>query len=98
VLERIPGFAMLCSVVRRVSGSSDDAQFQPVLVEIEEALTPAFIVRGARRRPLRRACTIGAYTRRRFPLDAAAPARLLGRRRSASEVAGRAMYSSREAA
>ena len=44
VLERMPGFALLRSVVRRVSGSSDDAQFQPVLVEIEEALTPAFIV------------------------------------------------------
>jgi len=44
VLERLPGFALLRSVVRRVSGSSDDAQFQPVLVEIEEALTPAFIV------------------------------------------------------
>jgi len=44
VLERLPGFTMLRAVVRRVSGSSDDAQFQPVLVEIEEALTPAFIV------------------------------------------------------
>jgi uncharacterized membrane protein len=44
VLERMPGFALLRSVVRRLSGSSDDAQFQPVLVEIEEALTPAFIV------------------------------------------------------
>ena len=44
VLERMPGFALLRSVVRRVSGSSEDAQFQPVLVEIEEALTPAFIV------------------------------------------------------
>jgi uncharacterized membrane protein len=44
VLERMPGFALLRSVARRVSGSSDDAQFQPVLVEIEEALTPAFIV------------------------------------------------------
>ena len=44
VLARLPGFTMLRSVVRRVSGSSEDAQFQPVLVEIEEALTPAFIV------------------------------------------------------
>ena len=44
VLEKIPGFAMLRSVTRRVSGSSDDALFQPVLVEIEDALTPAFIV------------------------------------------------------
>jgi uncharacterized membrane protein len=44
VLERLPGFAMLRSIVRRISGRSDDAQFQPVLIEIEEALTPAFIV------------------------------------------------------
>ena len=44
VLERMPGFAMLRSVVRRVSGDSDDSLFQPVLVEIEDALTPAFIV------------------------------------------------------
>jgi len=44
VLERLPGFALLRSIMRRVSGSAEDAQFQPVLVEIEEALTPAFIV------------------------------------------------------
>lgn len=44
VLERLPGFALLRSVVRRVSGAGDEAEFQPVLVEIEEALTPGFIV------------------------------------------------------
>jgi len=44
VLEKIPGFGVLRGAVRRVSGRSDDAMFQPVLVEIEEALTPAFIV------------------------------------------------------
>jgi len=44
VLQRLPGFAMLRAIVRRVSGTSEDAQFQPVLVEIEDALTPAFIV------------------------------------------------------
>jgi len=44
VLEKIPGFGVLRSAVRRVSGRSDDAMFQPVLVEIEDALTPAFIV------------------------------------------------------
>jgi uncharacterized membrane protein len=44
VLERLPGFALLRSVVRRVSGAGDEGQFQPVLVEIEEALTPGFIV------------------------------------------------------
>lgn len=35
VLERIPGFGVLRSAVRRVSGRSDGAMFQPVLVEIE---------------------------------------------------------------
>jgi uncharacterized membrane protein len=44
VLEKIPGFGVLRGAMRRVSGRSDDAMFQPVLVEIEEALTPAFIV------------------------------------------------------
>ncbi len=44
VLEKIPGFALLRGVARRVSGVSDDAMFQPVMVEIEEALTLAFIV------------------------------------------------------
>jgi uncharacterized membrane protein len=44
VLEKIPGFGVLRGAIRRVSGRSDDAMFQPVLVEIEDALTPAFIV------------------------------------------------------
>jgi uncharacterized membrane protein len=44
VLERIPGFTVLRGVARRVSGQADDAMFQPVLVEIEDALTPAFVV------------------------------------------------------
>jgi uncharacterized membrane protein len=44
VLERIPGFGVLRGALRRISGQTEDAMFQPVLVEIEEALTPAFIV------------------------------------------------------
>jgi uncharacterized membrane protein len=44
VLERIPGFAVVRGVARRISGQTDDSMFQPVLVEIEDALTPAFIV------------------------------------------------------
>jgi uncharacterized membrane protein len=44
VLEKIPGFAVIRGMARRLSGQSDDEQFQPVLVEIEDALTPAFIV------------------------------------------------------
>jgi uncharacterized membrane protein len=44
VLEKIPGFGVLRGVMRRIGGESEDAMFQPVLVEIEDALTPAFIV------------------------------------------------------
>src|SRR5678815_5172129 len=44
VLEKIPGFGVLRGIMRRISGESEDAMFQPVLVEIEDALTPAFIV------------------------------------------------------
>lgn len=44
VLEKIPGFGVMRGAMRRVSGQSDDAMFQPVMVEIEEALTLAFIV------------------------------------------------------
>lgn len=44
VLEKIPGFAVVRGVARRISGRTDDSMFQPVLVEIEDALTPAFIV------------------------------------------------------
>jgi uncharacterized membrane protein len=44
VLEKIPGFSVVRGVARRVSGHADDAMFQPVLVELEDALTPGFIV------------------------------------------------------
>jgi uncharacterized membrane protein len=44
VLEKIPGFAVVRGIVRRISGTARDETFQPVLVEIEDALTPAFIV------------------------------------------------------
>jgi uncharacterized membrane protein len=44
VLERIPGFSFMRELARRVSGHSTTSTFQPVLVEIEDALTPAFIV------------------------------------------------------
>jgi uncharacterized membrane protein len=44
VLERIPGYSFLRDVTRRLSGQSTTAAFQPVMVEIEDALTPAFIV------------------------------------------------------
>jgi uncharacterized membrane protein len=50
VLEKIPGFGVLRGAMRRLSGQSDDAMFQPVLVEIEDALTPAFIVEAVHSR------------------------------------------------
>lgn len=44
VLERIPGYGVLRGIAARLSGQVDEATFQPALVEIEDALVPAFIV------------------------------------------------------
>ena len=44
VLERIPGYTVLRSLASRLSDHAETASFQPALVEIEEALVPAFIV------------------------------------------------------
>jgi uncharacterized membrane protein len=44
VLERIPGYALVRGLTRRVSGDEGEGTFRPALVEIEEALAPAFII------------------------------------------------------
>ena len=44
IFERFPGFSILRSMVRQFAGDVDEQSFQPALVEIEEALVPAFIV------------------------------------------------------
>ena len=44
VLERMPGYMLLRGMTRRLTGEHDEQTFQPALVEIEEALVPAFIV------------------------------------------------------
>src|SRR6478672_6626623 len=44
VLEKIPGYTVLRSLASRLSDQSETASFQPALVEIGEALVPAFIV------------------------------------------------------
>lgn len=44
VLERIPGYTVLHSLASRLSDHSETANFQPALVEMEEALVPAFVV------------------------------------------------------
>jgi uncharacterized membrane protein len=44
VLERIPGYTVLRSLASRLSDHAETASFQSALVEMEEALVPAFIV------------------------------------------------------
>jgi uncharacterized membrane protein len=44
VLEKIPGYTTLRSLASRLSDHAETASFQPALVEMEEALVPAFIV------------------------------------------------------
>jgi len=42
--ERLPGYAVLRSLTQRLAGNSDEEAWRPALVEIEEALVPAFII------------------------------------------------------
>jgi len=44
ILSRIPGFALIRGVTRQFTGDKAEDLFQPALVEIEEALVPAFII------------------------------------------------------
>jgi uncharacterized membrane protein len=44
VFEKVPGYSLVRGLAARVSGDERGATFQPALVEIEEALTPAFII------------------------------------------------------
>src|SRR4029077_17085616 len=44
VLERIPGYALVRGLAERVSGDGSEGAFQPALVEIEDALSPGFII------------------------------------------------------
>jgi uncharacterized membrane protein len=44
VLDKIPGYTTLHGFAARLSDSKENASFQPALVEMEEALVPAFIV------------------------------------------------------
>lgn len=42
--ERIPGYALLRSLTERMAGESNENIWKPALVEIEDALVPAFII------------------------------------------------------
>jgi uncharacterized membrane protein len=44
VLERLPAYSLLRNIGRQFAGEGDDSQMAPALVEIEDALVPAFIV------------------------------------------------------
>lgn len=44
LLEKIPGFALIRGLAGRISGDAGAAAFRPALVEIEDALAPAFII------------------------------------------------------
>lgn len=43
-LEKIPGYALFRSLTRQVAGDNHDNVWKPALVELEEALVPAFII------------------------------------------------------
>jgi uncharacterized membrane protein len=44
LFERIPGYELLRSLTQRLAGEGGETAWQPALVEIEEALVPAFII------------------------------------------------------
>ena len=44
LLGYIPGFSIVRSMIRQLAGAKDEQSFEPALVEIEEALVPAFIL------------------------------------------------------
>ena len=44
VLEKIPGFTMVRGLAKRLSGDQSEGTFRPALVELEDALSPAFII------------------------------------------------------
>jgi uncharacterized membrane protein len=46
--QKIPGYEVVRSMTRQMTGQGQESEWQPALVEIEEALVPAFIVEGHR--------------------------------------------------
>ena len=44
LFERLPGYALFRSLTQRMAGESQENVWKPALVEIEDALVPAFII------------------------------------------------------
>ncbi len=42
--DRLPGYGLLRSLTQRLAGDGDERTWQPALVELEDALVPAFII------------------------------------------------------
>jgi Protein of unknown function (DUF502) len=42
--ERMPGYSLIRSLTQRLAGEDREAAWKPALVEVEEALVPAFII------------------------------------------------------
>ena len=44
LFERLPGYALFRSLTQRLAGEDRENTWKPALVEIEEALVPAFVI------------------------------------------------------
>jgi len=44
IFQKIPGYEVLRNMTRQLAGQGQESEWQPALVEIEDALVPAFIV------------------------------------------------------
>jgi uncharacterized membrane protein len=44
ILQKIPGYSVFRGITKQLAGENLDSSWKPALVEIEEALVPAFIV------------------------------------------------------
>jgi uncharacterized membrane protein len=44
LFDRLPGYALFRSLTQRLAGEGRENEWKPALVEIEEALVPAFII------------------------------------------------------
>ena len=44
VLRKIPGYALVRGLAERLGGDAAEGSFQPALVELEDALSPGFII------------------------------------------------------
>jgi uncharacterized membrane protein len=42
--ERLPGYGVLRSLTQRLAGNGDEDAWRPALVELEDALVPAFVI------------------------------------------------------